>query len=204
MLGSHIPKIEHPHAYKDEDIQKILNIRRRPPEKPTFEIWCDIQSKNTIFKPCYMTVLRILRRNNCEIKYTTNKKKKHDKPYNTPTEVGIKRQVDVKFVPKECKLETDENKYYQYTILDECSRKRYLYFTNGHSMFETVLALKEAIDFFGYKPKEIQTDNGFEFSKQSSRGKDLFSTSYLDKYLNKLNIFHHFIRPKTPEHNGKS
>lgn len=50
-------------------------------------------------------------------------------------------------------------------------------------MYETVVGLAEAIAFFGYQPTLIQTDNGTEFS---ARG-----------------IEHKFIRPRTPEHNGK-
>ena len=41
-----------------------------------------------------------------------------------------KMQLDVKHVPKHCKhknLPLDK-KYYQYTIIDEASRKRFIYF----------------------------------------------------------------------------
>lgn len=57
-------------------------------------------------------------------------------------------------------------------MLDECSRKRALYFTNEHSTYETVIALKYAKKYFGCLSKEIQTDNGFEFSDKARRDKD--------------------------------
>ena len=40
--------------------------------------------------------------NNPEIKGTS---KKHNQKYHTPTEIGKKWQIDVKYVPKECKTE---------------------------------------------------------------------------------------------------
>lgn len=56
--------------------------------------------------------------------------------------------MDVKFVPHECKISSTISKnFYQYTILDECSRKRFLYFTDEHSMYESSIALRKAIDF---------------------------------------------------------
>ena len=206
-LFSHKPKSPHPNAYSDELIQKILNKHRRCPDKSKFEIWCDFQSSNEDFKPSYMTILRTFRRNNEDFQYKTNKKKKHDRPYDTPKLPGEKWQVDVKYVPKECKTQDLEGRFYQYTILDEFSRKRFLYFTNEHSMYETVKSLERALNFFGYIPGEIQTDNGFEFSDRAKRDKDgKTSRKYdniLESFLSKNKIKHHFIKPRTPEHNGK-
>ena len=74
--------------------------------------------------------------------------------------------MDVKFVPHECKISsTISRNFYQYTILDECSRKRFLYFVDEHSMYESSIALRKAIDFFDYVPIILQTDNGWEFSE---------------------------------------
>ena len=136
----------------------------------------------TEFKPCYMTVLRILRKNYITIKYKTNKKRKHDGHYDTPTEVGIKWQIDVKYVPRECKVSGLEDKFYQYTILDECSRKRSLYFTKERSMYETVKAIEKAIKMFGFKPLILQNDNGFEFSDKAQKKELNHKISYLEKH----------------------
>ena len=88
-----------------------------------------------------ISVLRTLKRAHEYGKYVPAKKK-HNKVYHTPTIVHEKRQVDVKYVSNECKIEGLDGRFYQYTILDECSRKRALYFTKEHSMYETVNALK--------------------------------------------------------------
>ena len=56
-----------------------------------------------------------------------------------------------------------------------------------------------AISFFGYKPKIIQTDNGFEFT----HFKDTKRIHPFDVLCNQLDIKHQLIRPRTPRHNGK-
>lgn len=155
-----------------------------------------------------MSVLRVFQRNGIYEKYKTNPKKKHDKHYETPTNVGEKWRIDVKFVPKECKAKTEDNKYYQYTILDECSRKRFLYFTNEHSMYETVKAIKKAIDFFVFKPKVLQSEiTVFEFFVKSRRNKESSTArqydNLLETFIKENGITHKFIKPRTPEHNGK-
>ncbi len=137
------------------------------------------------------------------------KRKKHDSLYHTLENSGEKWQIDVKFVPSKCNsLPIKDTKFYQYTILDETSRKRCLYFTNEHSMYENVKALKAAIKFFGYIPKEIQSDNKFEFSDRAKRkenGKNNRKCPYiLEDFLNKYGVKRHFIRPRTSEHNEKN
>lgn len=53
------------------------------------------------------------------------------------------------------------------------------------SMQETVKGLQEAINLFDYKPKAIQTDNGFEFSDRARvRGKGFFGTIKNEMFYN--------------------
>lgn len=208
MLKSHKPHSIHPKSVSAEFVALVLNKHRRCPDKSPFLIWVEIM-KSKRFKHCFMSVLRVLQRNNAYKKYETKPKKNlHTQVYDTPEVVGIKWQMDVKHVPKACKSQlNDENKYYQYTVLDEHSRERYLYFSNELSMYEVVNALIEAIEYFGYIPNEIQTDNGFEFTDSATRkekGKNIRSyDNLLEKFCKKYDIVHHLIRPRTPEHNGK-
>lgn len=51
-------------------------------------------------------------------------------------------------------------KFYQYTIIDEASRERFIYPYKEQSSYSTVDCVKHAIVYFGYKPITIQTDNG--------------------------------------------
>ena len=60
--------------------------------------------------------------------------------------------------------------------------------------------MKRCIEYFEYKPKTIQTDNGTEFSYNQAKIK---KEHPMDTLLKKLEIKHYKIRPRTPEHNGK-
>lgn len=80
--------------------------------------------------------------------------------------LGEKWQMDVKFIPKACKANLiDENRYYQYTVIDEASRELFIYPYMEHSSYSTVGFMKRAIAFFGYVPQIIQTDNT-DFSQE--------------------------------------
>ena len=74
-------------------------------------------------------------------------------------------------------------------------------------MYESKNALEKAIGFFGYAPKVLQTDNGSEFSDKAFRGEgSRYGRGYpnaLEPFLAAHGIRHQFIRPRTPEHNGK-
>ncbi len=202
---SHRPKTPHPATISDEVVQKVLNLKRRNSTASYLEIWMKMHRKK--YTLSISSVLRILKRNKEYIPYVSNAKKKHNKAYHTPKMIGEKWQMDVKFVPSECKvMNISSQNYYQYTVLDECSRKRFLYFSNEHSMYETVQALRLAIEFFGYAPLVLQSDNGFEFSDQARRKRSKNSRQYpnlLEAFCIEQGIIHKFIKPKTPEHNGK-
>lgn len=203
---SHKPKTPHPRTLSEKVVRKVLNLRRRNPEASYMEIWLKMHRNNYVIS--LSSVLRILKRANEYVPYVSNAKKKHDKEYHTPKMIGEKWQMDVKYVPSECKvLALSSTNFFQYTILDECNRKRFLYYSNEHSMYETVNALKEAIEYFGYTPLVLQTDNGWEFTDQArkkDKGKNLRNyPNLLEAACTEYGIIHKLIRPRTPEHNGK-
>ncbi|MCM1534259.1 MAG: DDE-type integrase/transposase/recombinase, partial [Corallococcus sp.] len=122
--------------------------------------------------------------------------------YFTPEMLGVKWQMDVKYVPRECNLDKEYTEwYYQYTIIDEASRERFIYPYQDHCGASTCDFIKRAIAYFGYAPQIIQTDNGTEFTMPKSAKKT--TVHVVDKLLNKLHIQHQLIRPRTPRHNGK-
>ena len=84
--------------------------------------------------------------------------KKGANRYDTPKQLGIKWQLDVKYVPTNCYSGKDNQKFYQYTVIDEASRERFIYPYMEHSSYSTIDFIKRAIVYFGYKPKIIQTD----------------------------------------------
>jgi transposase InsO family protein len=103
------------------------------------DIWVKVVSSG--FPISYSTALRHLKRLKGYKPYETNPKR-HRGKYHTPPFPGDKWQMDVKFVPSECKAPGLEGRFYQYTVLDEFSRRRFLWFSAEHSMYETVRALE--------------------------------------------------------------
>ena len=91
-------------------------------------------------------------------------KKYIPKPYDMPTNIGVKWQMDVKYVPKTCYVGTDGQKFYQYTVIDEASRERFIYPYREQSSYSTIDFAKKTIVYFDYKPQIIQTNNGAEFT----------------------------------------
>lgn len=65
--------------------------------------------------------------------------------------------------------------------------------------YSTIDFLKRAIDYFGYQPEILQTDNGSEFTNIIKTGRK----HILAIACEKLCIRHQKIHPRTPRHNGK-
>lgn len=127
-------------------------------------------------------------------------------PYDTPEILGIKMQMDVKYVPTAClrgeakrRFKESGARFYQYTIIDEATRERFLFPYTEISARATVDFVKRALVYFGYLPYIIQTDNGREFTNPQDSKK----IHALDSLLDRLKIKHQRIRPRTPRHNGK-
>ena len=113
--------------------------------------------------------------------------------------LGVKWQLDVKYVPSACYVGEIPDKFYQYTMIDEASRERFIYPYREQSGYSTIDFVKRAINYFRYSPETIQTDNGFEFTYP----KDYKRAHSFDIFCNQLEIQHKLIRPRTPWHNGK-
>jgi hypothetical protein len=125
-------------------------------------------------------------------------------PYDTPKMLGGKWQMDVKFVPKKCaKFPANLDRWYQYTILDEAGRERFLYHYREHSTHSTVDFLRRAFIAIGYIPYEIQTDNGTEFVNRHTGVNATDKLNLVEEYLKSLKIKYKQIRVATPRHNGK-
>ncbi len=72
--------------------------------------------------------------------------------------------MDVKYVPTACYTGSNGEKFYQYTMLEEASRERFIYAYKEASSYSTVEFVQRALIYFGYSPDVIQTDNGGEFT----------------------------------------
>lgn len=194
---SHKPLTPHPNAHTELEIKWIKDLIRRNPHISMSELYGKLRTEYGYLRTA-PSLFRVLRKLGFYVD-----KEKHNKyipkKYDTPTDIGIKWQMDVKYVPKYCYSGTTPDKFYQYTIIDEASRERFIYPYKEQSSYSTVDFVKRAIIYFGYKPKIIQTDNGFEFTHH----KETKIIHPFDLLCASLNIEHKLIRPRTPRHNGK-
>lgn len=194
---SHRPLSPHPNAHTEQELKWIENYLRRNPHISMCELYGKLRVEKGYSRNA-SSLFRVLRKMGIYV----NKEKKErytPKKYDTPSNIGIKWQMDVKYVPKYCYSGNDGQKFYQYTIIDEASRERFIYPYQEQSSYSTTDFVKRAIVYFGYQPKIIQTDNGQEFTYTMKTDR----THPLDTLLNQLNITHQLIRPRTPRHNGK-
>lgn len=146
-----------------------------------------------------LSLYRVFKRFGYSAKAPSTKKRYVPKSYDTPSQIGIKWQMDVKYVPRTCYTGDIPLKFYQYTVIDEASRERFIYPYLEQSSFSTIDFLRRAIAYFGYKPKILQTDNGGEFTHIAKTNR----IHPLDVLCQKLAIEHKRIRLRTPRHNGK-
>lgn len=199
---SHKPKSKHPNAHTDIELKWIHDYIRRNPHITLCELWYKLKiNKGYSRHPgsLYRVLKRIGYYNKINIKGTSKYISKH---YDTPKKLGIKWQIDVKYVPDECKCDNlpKDKKFYQYTCIDEASRERFIYHYDSHTPMDTVDFVHRCFLFYEYKPKEIQTDNGVEFTWNQEKIKKIHP---LDELCIREDIYHHKIKPRTPRHNGK-
>ena len=194
---SHKPLSPHPNAHTEQELTWIKNYIRRNPNISLCELYGKLRVEKGYSRHA-CSLFRIVRK----LKYPVNTEhhsKYTPKKYCTPTDIGIKWQMDVKVIPKQCYVGQMPDKFYQYTVIDEASRERFIYPYKEQSSYSTVDFVKRAIVYFGYKPQIIQTDNGGEFTHIAETTR----IHPLDVLCNSLNIEHKLIRPRTPRHNGK-
>lgn len=195
---SHRPHSKHPNSHTDKELTWIKNLIRRNPNITMIELYAKLKfNKGYNRHPC--SLFRVLRKLGYFKKEKQKKTKYKPKPYDTPKNLGEKWQLDVKYIPKNCYAGNVPDRFYQYTVIDEASRERFIYPFKEQTSYSTIQFVQMAIKHFGYKPKIIQTDNGFEFT----HFKDTKKVHPFDILCNKLSIKHQLIRPRTPRHNGK-
>ena len=196
---SHRPHSQHPNAHTEEELKWIRDYHRRNPHISICELYGKLRTDKAYSRhplSLYRVFVRLGYRQKPE---STKKKSKHLKPYATPDRIGVKWQLDVKYVPTACYTKGAEERFYQYTMIDEASRERFIYPYKEQSGYSTEDFIKRAIVYFGYKPETIQTDNGSEFTNFSNTNR----VHAMDVLCQELGIKHKLIRPRTPWHNGK-
>lgn len=196
---SHRPHSPHPNAHTYQELKWIQDYHRRNPNISICELYGKLkEDKGYTRSPgsLYRVFVRLGYRKQVP---STKRQQKHDKKYDTPTMLGVKWQMDVKYVPIVCNVSSIKERAYQYTMIDEATRQRFIYPYKENSSYSTVDFVLRAISYFGYAPQIIQTDNGAEFAHWANTSR----IHPLDLLCEKLNIAHKLIRPRTPWHNGK-
>ena len=175
---SHSPH-HHPNQHTDTEIKWIKDIRRRNPDMGLIDFWLRLKVLYN-YSRSVSSLYRVMRAPSMSPVKKAHKKR-INKPYDTPTVPSTKIQIDVKYVPTCCLVgDLKGTKLYQYTVIDEASRLRYLAFFEEHSTYSSTKFLMECIKFFPFKIQCIQTDNGFEFTNRLvSEKKTLFEETLL-------------------------
>ena len=106
----------------------------------------------------------------------------------------------MKYVPTYCV--SNGRKYYQYTAVDECTRWTYREMYEEHSTYSSTEFLYNLVRKAPFPIREIQTDNGTEFTNALLQ-KSWDHKSLFEEKLEKYGIIYHRIRVATPRHNGK-
>ena len=194
MDRSHRPHTPHPNSHTPEEIKWVRNLVRRTPDISCPELWWKLHRKKGYHRHPGSLRRLLIRLGLRPGKAASTKEKHAPMPYDTPTSLGVKWQMDVKYVPAACYASQDGQKFYQYTMIDEAARKRFIYPYMEQSSASTCDFIRRAILFFKYVPAIIQTDNGSESLTQgrrtvsipwtpSARSSALSTSSYVQERL---------------------
>ncbi len=193
----------HPNQHTQEEIKMIKKYKAQNPDAGLVVLWIKLMRNG--YTRQITSLYRVMQRLGIYKKAPSKKKKYEPKPYQKMSHPGERIQIDVKYVPQKCmsnELKELEEKYYQYTAIDEYTRQRVLWASKEHSTYASTQFLEIIIKKFKYKIECIQTDNGFEFTNRLNSRKAKEKTMF-EKRMEEMGIEHKLIKPRTPRHNGK-
>lgn len=195
-----IDKSHRPHSHPAEHTAEEYELIRRywiRNKDDRIVLWDKLRTKG--YQRSYKSMCRAIRR--LQLGAEEDKRKGYKpKPYAKAECPGQKLQVDVKYVPSCCVA--GEVKYYQFTAIDECTRLVYREMYDERSTHSSEDFMRKVIEFFPFRIKEVQTDNGTEWTKALVSNDPNDKTSF-EKLLEQEEIKYHRIRIATPRHNGK-
>ncbi len=193
----------HPNQHTQEEIKLIKDYKYKNKDTGLVVLW--VKLKRAGYTRTVTSLYREMQRQGIYKKTPSKKKEYEPKPYEKMTHPGERVQIDVKYVPtKNLTKEVREldGRYYQYTAIDEYTRKRVLWASKEQSTSASAEFVDIVIKKFPFKIECIQTDNGFEFTNRLNSNETTKKTMFENK-LERLGIRHKLIKPKTPRHNGK-
>ena len=192
----------HPNQHTPKELKLISDMRRRNPKAGLVVFWVKLMQRG--YNRSIPSLWRVLKRLTL-LPVKPPNPKYIAKPYEKMLYPGQRVQIDVKVVPKSCIVPNADGlqeRFFQYTAIDEYSRFRFIMAFKEQSTYSSVQFLNTLIKVFPFKIECVQTDNGSEFIKSfDERKKGRFSL--FEARLKELGIRHKLIRPFTPRHNGK-
>ena len=196
---SHRPHA-HPNQHTEQELKLIGDMRRRNPNTGIVVLWVKLRQRG--YSRSISGLYRVLIRSG-QMAVKLPNPKYVAKPYEQMLYPGQRVQIDVKFVPSACLVgEAKGQKFYQYTMIDEYSRFRYLEAFEEHSTYSSAVFLRHCFEKFPYLIECVQTDNGSEFTNRFNANETPRQTLF-EKTCEELGIRHKLIKPYTPRHNGK-
>lgn len=187
-----------PKAHNEQELKLIRRLAKKHKWKDLILVYQELKEKYN-YNRSYGGLKRVISKMKSQ-KAKKKKTKRKPKPYKRADYIGQKIQIDVKFVPSYCI--TNGKKYYEYIAVDECSRWAYRQMYDEHSTYSSYQFLISLIKNAPFPIREVQTDNGSEFTNALLVVKSKHKTMFEDA-LEKLEIKYHRIRVATPRHNGK-
>jgi transposase InsO family protein len=136
------------------------------------------------------TVQNILRKHGLGRLPANQKHQPHGKRWKRyeKAQPGHRLQMDVKFLER---IPGTKKRLYQFTAIDDCTRIRVLKIYDACNQTASVDFANEVVRRLPFRVHVVQTDNGSEFG------------SHFHWHLERLDIRHVRIRPRTPRLNGK-
>ena len=136
----------HPNQHIPEEINLILNMRRRNPVAGLVIFWVKLMQRDytksitDLYR--FLRIQGIMAVNPANPKYVA-------KPYEQMQYPGQRIQIDVKFVPSVCLVnEAKWQKFYQYIAIDEYSRWRFVEIFEEHSSYSSTVFLDHLVKAF--------------------------------------------------------
>ena len=190
----------HPNQHTPDEIRLIKNMRRRNPHAGLVVFWVKLSQRG--YSRSITGLYRFLTRQGIMAVHPPNPKY-IPKPYEQMDHPGQRIQVDVKFVPSACRLNSRVigKHFFQYTAIDEYSRWRFVEAFEEHNTYSSAMFVEHLVKAFPAPIECIQTDNGPEFTNRFTSHRD--RPTLFDVHLERNGIRHKLIRPYMPRHNGK-
>lgn len=112
LTKSHKSHSPHHNAHTEEELTWIRHYHRRNPNINVCQLYDKVKQEKAYCRhpnSLYRVFVKLGYRQKAD---SIKKKSKHNGQHDTPAELGSKWQMDVKYVPTACYVETDGEKFY--------------------------------------------------------------------------------------------